>query len=244
VAHLTSRESPHESCGTAVAEGHGVRPFLACLAAASLFASITAAGAARAADPAPPGAAAVVAPVVAPVAVESPTTTWYGYQTLATDGGAVAFMVALGASHDHASQQGLMVGALTMYELGAPTVHFAHHQVGRGFIDLGLRIGLPVVGTVVGGALGLATASPATSSNWFAALDGELTGAIVGGTIGLISASAIDAVFLAREEVAPRGTGIGAAPGRAAKASVEPSFAVSPERQGGGRALLGIVGRF
>jgi hypothetical protein len=182
--------------------------------------------------------------VVAPVAVEAPPTSWYGYQTLATDGGAVAFMLALGASHDHASQQGLMVGALTMYELGAPTVHFAHHQVGRGFIDLGLRVGLPVLGTIVGGALGLATAGPATASNWFASLDGEVSGAIVGGTLGLISASAIDAVFLAREEGAPRGTGMGAAAARAAKAGVEPSFAVSPERQGGGWALLGIVGRF
>jgi hypothetical protein len=117
--------------------------------------------------------------VVAPVAVEAPSTSWYGYQTLATDGGAVA----------------------------------------------------------------LATASPATSSNWFASLDGELTGAVVGGTLGLISASAIDAVFLARE-VRPRGAGTDAAAGRAVRAGFEPSFAVSPERQGGGRALLGIVGRF
>lgn len=206
---------------------------------ASLLGAATFASPAQAADPVP------AEPAAAPA---EPSSHWYGYQTLATDGGAVAFAVALAASHDQASQQGLAVGTLAVYGFGGPTVHFAHQQVGKGFLDMGLRLGLPIVAGLLGGAIGYATAAPSSEQNWFSKLDGEVSGAALGGLLGVISASTIDAAFLAREpaSVANAADAPASAPPPAvtSKATVAPSLTVTPERQGGGMALLGLAGRF
>jgi len=62
---------------------------------------------------------------------------WYGWQTLLVDLGSV-LTIPLGG-----------VG-LAGYALGAPIVHLAHGQVGRGVGSLGLRLALPLVGGAVG----------------------------------------------------------------------------------------------
>jgi hypothetical protein len=212
--------------------------FLPCFLA-SLLAAGALASPARAADPVPAEPAAPPA---------EPSTHWYGYQTLATDGGALAFAVALAASHDQSSQQGLAVGTLAVYGLGGPTVHFAHQQVGKGFLDLGLRLGLPVLAGFVGGLIGYAAAAPSSAQNWFSKFDGEVTGAAFGGLAGVVGASTIDAVFLAREPASAGNTSDAPAsappPVSTSKATIAPSFTVTPERQGGGTALLGLTGRF
>jgi hypothetical protein len=127
-------------------------------------------------------------------------------------------------------------------------VHFAHQQVGKGFLDMGLRLGLPIVAGLLGGAIGYATAAPSSEQNWFSKLDGEVSGAALGGLLGVISASTIDAAFLAREpaSVANAADAPASAPPPAvtSKATVAPSLTVTPERQGGGMALLGLAGRF
>ena len=76
--------------------------------------------------------------------------TWYGWQTLMTDGASLLIGVtSIGTAN--AAMAG--VGVAT-YELGAPIVHWAHGNVGTGFGSLGVRVLAPFA--AVGGAyLGL-----------------------------------------------------------------------------------------
>ncbi len=65
-----------------------------------------------------------------------PKSRWYGWQTLATDGAATMMLFAAADSRDGA---GLAYGSLAMYNLGAPIVHFAHGNFGRGLGSLAVR---------------------------------------------------------------------------------------------------------
>jgi len=64
--------------------------------------------------------------------------TWYGWQTLATDG--TAFLMIYAAAQSRSGDgAGLAYGSLAMYNLGAPLVHFAHRNFGRGLGSLAVR---------------------------------------------------------------------------------------------------------
>lgn len=100
---------------------------------------ITAKPAAHQPDRAPP------VPAAPPVM----TRRWYGWQIILTDASAVALTVTGALSE---SDGLITVGVLT-YLFGPPTVHFAHRNVGRGFGSLGLRLGAPFVGALLGVAI-------------------------------------------------------------------------------------------
>lgn len=74
---------------------------------------------------------------------------WYGHQTLLVDGVFVSCML-LGLAADTSSLGGTGVVG---YFFGGPIVHWAHGEVGRGFGSLGFRLGLPMAGGLLGGAL-------------------------------------------------------------------------------------------
>ena len=80
---------------------------------------------------------------------------WYGTQTLALDGLANV-MIAVGAatsSMSNAAVPGAMLGlGIPTYVLGAPIVHWAHGNVGKGFGSLGMRLLSSIVGAGVGAA--------------------------------------------------------------------------------------------
>jgi hypothetical protein len=171
----------------------------------------------------PPAAAETKAPA---------TSTWYGYQTLATD--AVAGLLAIPAltSSSSATQQGFGVGTAVMYGVGAPLVHFSHGRVGAGFADLGIRAAAPLLGALVGFAAG---------GGGFASIGG----AVEGFGVGMGGAVAVDAALLAYD---PASTDAPAAPApvrpAAKAATLEPAVAVTPERTGGTRATVGVLGTF
>ncbi|HYV45598.1 MAG TPA: hypothetical protein VFA20_12090 [Myxococcaceae bacterium] len=81
---------------------------------------------------------------------------WYGWQTLALDVPALALS---GAGFSLASQGNLVggrlvAGGIALYALGPPLVHLFH---GRGWVgagDLGLRVGIALLGGLVGGLMG------------------------------------------------------------------------------------------
>lgn len=77
--------------------------------------------------------------------------------------------------------------------LGAPVVHFAHGHVGKGFLSMGLRVGMPLA---LG--YGFASAASCSSSDDFGCGLGEL---VLGILLGAAGASAIDAAAIAREKV-------------------------------------------
>ncbi|MEO6573704.1 MAG: hypothetical protein ABIP89_07695 [Polyangiaceae bacterium] len=126
---------------------------------------------------------------VAAEAAETPSEPtprrWYGYQVLFADGGAIAGGIATG---------GILFAP--GYLLGAPAVHAIQGRPLRAFVDLGLRLGLPLAGaTVVGGTEYLATREKGLPLFTFG---------VLGAASGAIAAMTIDATVLAWEETPVR----------------------------------------
>jgi hypothetical protein len=167
-------------------------------------------------------------------------STWYGYQTLATDGVAVAMGLGSAASGPSRSATVFGTGAVLTYGLGGPIVHFAHGEIGRGFGDLGIRVGAPVVlglaGALLGGLTAPSSSEPGKSfANGYV---GVAEGAEIGLLAGAVTASAIDAILLAHDDArAP-------APSTPPAARMAPGVSVARESRGGGRATLGLSGTF
>ena len=121
-------------------------------------------------------------------------THWYGYQTLVSD-----IAATVGAAVEPS------VGLLT-YVLGAPIVHFAHGNFGRGFGSLGMRLGAVLL--VLKTAACDDEIDPETDSGGDC-LE-EMVESMLLGLVLLPAPIAIDAAVLAREEkVVHPGTAFG-----------------------------------
>jgi hypothetical protein len=121
---------------------------------------------------------------------------WYGYQILLADGASLG-CVLLGAGTD---SSGLPALGGVGYVFGGPIVHFAHGEVGRGFGSLGLRVGLPVLGVLVGVG-GTSDDSGPDSPDGSAGGQEGLAAAAVGAMIGMVGAVVLDSAALAYEQV-------------------------------------------
>ena len=106
---------------------------------------------------------------------------WYGWQTMAVDGGAYVAMVG-GISSTNAL--GLLTG-LSLYFVGAPLVHVFHDEPRRGGIDLGVRIAAPAAGAALSGTV----FCPGGEDCGFRAT--------IGAAVGIVVAQVIDAAVLA-----------------------------------------------
>jgi hypothetical protein len=150
---------------------------------------------------------------------------WYGWQTLLADGAALGFTmgVAIGASEAPVA----LVGGTTLYAVGGPTVHFAHGNVGKGFVSFGLRVGLPAVGMLSGILLELATCS----GSWGCGLVGGMVGLGAGG----ITAIVIDASVVAYDKVPTR---------RSTKTVAAPGMMMVRPHVSHDRAGLSLLGLF
>lgn len=140
-----------------------------------------------------PAVAAAPAPAPPPAATRAPTTEsrWYGWQTLIADGASLTLLTAAGFA-----RSGPTAGvAVAGYVLAAPIVHFAHGNVGRGFGSFGIRVGSPIVCTLIGAAAGSGKGNSDILDT------GALGGAVIGFFVGMGAAIAIDASLLAREQV-------------------------------------------
>ncbi len=158
----------------------GMKPTVLCLlVAATLVAGARTAGAQA------PGQTPWLAPAApAPVYESITTTERYGYQIALADGAAIAAGLAT-------ENGGAMIG---LYLAGGPIIHFSHGQVGRGFLSLGLRVGLPYLGAIVGAAVGESNCQ-GVDDEWFCGV-GEL---LLGGALGAVAASVIDWTVLAKK---------------------------------------------
>jgi len=157
---------------------------------------------------------------------------WYGWQTLIADGAAIGLGFATRGNP-------WVTGAA--YSLVPTVIHFTHGNVGRGFADLGIRVVLPPLATIGGGLLGLALAQDPGGSG-----AGKLNGLLIGAGLGLITgyvgAVTIDAAALSWETV-PADSVAPKAKERASSLRLAPTFAVSPEKNGGS-AVAGLGGAF
>jgi hypothetical protein len=122
----------------------------------------------------------------------------YRLTLLLSDATAISLLLGTAAvSENEAIATGFVVAGLGTYALGGPIIHFAHQQPARGFTSLGLRVGLPGAGILVG--TGLLLGCPPNDEGWCA------VGAVIfGGVIavgGALTAMIIDDSMLGR---APR----------------------------------------
>jgi hypothetical protein len=138
-----------------------------------------------------PAAPRAVFSAAADEGTESFDRHWYGWQTLIPDLAALGlFSVAAKLNTSAFNSNPIAVAGVALYLGGGPTVHFAHGDIGRGFISLALRAGLPV-GALLAGAL--LTPCNSTSSDVCGVGSGL---AIFGFFLGGISAVALDASVL------------------------------------------------
>jgi hypothetical protein len=151
-----------------------------------------------------------------PVAAPTEATVWYGYQNLAVDAGAFTTIIAGVQS----GSSGFALLSLGIYTVGSPIVHMVHDNGGRAAGSLALRLGLPVLGGMIG--VGAADCSDSGGECW-----DEVGGLVLGGLAGITAAVVIDDFVLAREV-------------RPAPRSWSPTVAPTP----GGGMSLGVAGTF
>ncbi len=101
---------------------------------------------------------------------------WYGWQTLLTDGAAILTIGEVPA---------LSIGT---YLLGGPVVHWAHGNVEKGFLSLGIRTAPTLL---IYGAL---------SSYDGGSVDNCVSLAVVG-VLGVLASIAVDSAAIARDKV-------------------------------------------
>src|SRR5512140_417237 len=90
----------------------------------------------------------------------SRATHWYGWQTLLVDAGAI------GLATVSANSTGAGYGALGLYAFGGPLVHVLHDRAGIGGLDLGIRVGGPIVLGLIGMGIELATTKESSCSDF------------------------------------------------------------------------------
>ena len=139
-----------------------------------------------------PGAAAAEGPNQTPAApASSVDPAWYGWQAIIADalgGGLLAL-----SSQIPGPNGGVAVAVLGVTDLvvTAPLIHVAHAQAGRAGISVGMRLGLPLLGGLLGVAVGGSTCQPPAASPGafdFSGLDclgAQIGGALVGAGGGM-----------------------------------------------------------
>lgn len=147
---------------------------------------------------------------------------WYGWQTLASDGITIGLLLTAAGSDGEAG--GLATLSLATYLLAPPIIHASHDRVGVSFASLGVRVGLPLGGMMVGAA---SADCGGEDDEMFCGL----SEAAIGFTLSALSAMVIDGAFLAWEPPPERQRD-------AARISISP--AVKPVRGGASAGVLGV----
>jgi len=129
----------------------------------------------------------------------------YAHQTLAVDGIAAALITAGALQNNPYTALPLILVGAEVYGFGPPVVHFANGETGKGFLSFGLRLGLPMLGAMVGGRLGpkrmVLCDSPAGVGCSGSGSGDSPVGLVIGVSVGALAAAIIDASYLAHKRV-------------------------------------------
>jgi hypothetical protein len=142
-------------------------------------------------------------------AYEEPQS-WYGWQTMLTDGGAIGLFLLSAAVQDakYGSGSGesyevganvLVASGFAAYLFGGPAVHLAHGDGRKALGSFALRAALPIAGTLAGLAIGSAVCGPHDSEIIPCPIAVGALGLLAGG----VAAPIVDASVIAREPVTP-----------------------------------------
>jgi hypothetical protein len=157
----------------------------------------------------------------------APRSHWYGWQTAATDGAAVA-LLATGI----AAESGELAGfSGATFALGGPIVHLAHGRGGAAAASLGIRVGLATSGFFAGAAM--KSCPPSSSEEEDDSYACGLEAAAIGMLVGAGAAMVIDTAFLTHEDIRPE------RPQRTAALSVSPAVSVTKSS-----GTVGLAGAF
>jgi hypothetical protein len=140
----------------------------------------------------------------------------YGTPILVVDGIAIAATgaaAAIAASDHNANRPALVLGAVGVggFLLAGPIAHWSRGNAGRGFGSLGMRIGLPLAGALLGAVVACAGHYCFGNSNEQQLPEASSVPPIVGVSLGVLGAAAIDAFVLAVDEpvtIVPAGRGV------------------------------------
>ena len=124
----------------------------------------------------------------APEAPTDPKRYWYGWQILLGLAGSYTLLIGGLAAEESTVA---VVGGLGHFMAG-PITHWGNGMVARGFLSLGLNLGVPFGASLVGAGLG------ALADN-----NGALTGWLFGGALGFIAAPIIDVAAVAYKPISP-----------------------------------------
>ncbi|EYF03519.1 hypothetical protein [Chondromyces apiculatus] len=148
---------------------------------------------------------------------------WYGWQNLIGLGVGYGTL-ALGEALDNELDVALVATGAGVLVLSGPAIHLAHENLPAAGASLGLNLGLPLGGGLLGMGVMCATNN---CTGWFAEL-GAAVGALGGGIAGALAAHVVDAAALAYEETEVRS-------GAAAGALTFDQAQITPVFQLGGR---------
>lgn len=146
----------------------------------------------------------------APAGAEKPTSShWYGWQTLSIDGAVLAtgLLPIIPKTSSPTANTTIAITWVSAYALGAPIVHWAHGQVGKGFGSMGMRVVGPFAGVFLGAGVGFLTGADfgARDSNGNALYTSTGETLMAAGFLaGFLTPMVIDAAVLAREPVKPQ----------------------------------------
>jgi hypothetical protein len=142
----------------------------------------------------------------------APAPESYRLQIVAADGLAAGLFI-LGATQHGDSGQPIALLGTAGFAFGGPIVHLYHHRSKRAAQSLGLRLGLPVFGGLVGWYVGprqqcyyadAGGAPPLFPPGGGCGDSGSIAGAVLGVLAGAVTASIVDTAVLAKpDEVAP-----------------------------------------
>jgi hypothetical protein len=131
--------------------------------------------------------------------------SWYGWQTMLVVSGSVApAVVFISAGYPNGSTIALAAGGVY---LGPAVVHWAHGNIGKGFISLGMGVGSTLVGAALGAALYQDKERDAACEQRvrekggmdLCGLDTTLEGIAIGSLIGAATYLVVDTAALAYE---------------------------------------------
>ncbi len=182
------------------------------------------------------------APAPAPLPPSPPaktTTSWYGYQLIAADAAAGALLFWGGGNNGVGATTAASVG-VTMYLTDSVAIHALHRNMRSAWISAALRVGAPVICTLLGAGIVAATSGSESDDE---ALPSWFGGAALGLTVGVLGAIVTDDVFLANEQEPVRTVTTQGGTGSPLFA-IAPDVVVAPDRGRGGRATVGVVGTF